>query len=77
MEWNFLLCDDYTKSLGYLSSVLEHEGPNTLTFALNKNNLCNGLSEGSGKYAKTYMTLSTSISFTKKIFESYREVIIN
>ena len=77
LEWNFPFCEDYyANPLGYLSSVLGHEGPYTLTSALNKDNLCNGLVAGSGKYAKTYMILSIGISLTKKGLENYREVIL-
>ena len=77
LEWNFPFCEDYyAKPLGYLSCVLGHEGPNTLTSALNKDNLCNSLTAGSGRYAKTYMILSITITLTKKGLENYREVIL-
>ena len=77
LEWNFPFCEDYyTKPLGYLSYVLGHEGPNTLTSALNKDNLCNSLTAGSGRYSKTYMILSITITLTKKGLENYREVIL-
>ena len=77
LEWNFPFCEDYhSKPLRYITSVLGHEGPNTLTSALNKDNLCNCLVASSGKFSKTYMTLKIAISLTKKGLENYREVIL-
>ena len=76
-QWIMPFCSNYNaKPLKYLSSLFGHEGPNTLTSALNKDNLCNSLTAGSGRYSKTYMILSITITLTKKGLENYREVIL-
>ena len=77
LEWFLPLNDNYFASpLGYLSSVIGHEGPYTLTSSLYKDNLCNVLVCGSGIKANTYMNFNITISLTKKGLENYREVIL-
>ena len=77
LEWYLSYCDNYNaKPLSYLSSVIGHEGPNTLTSSLNRDNLINGLLASSSKFSKTYMTFSVRVSLTKKGLENYKEVIL-
>ena len=77
LEWILPFCDNYyANPLGYLSSAIGHEGPNTLTSSLNKDNLINGLLAGPGNESNTFMTFSIKISLTKKGMENYKEVIL-
>jgi len=77
LEWYLPYCDDYrSKPLSFLSEAIGHEGPNTLTSSLNKDNLCNSLVAGSSSYSKTYMRFYISISLTKKGLENYKEIIL-
>ena len=76
-EWYLPYCDDYhSNPLKYLSSVLGHEGPNTLTSSLNKDNLIDALMASSDKYCKTYMTITIDIALTDKGLKNYKEVIL-
>lgn len=54
------------KPLEYLSSVLGHEGPNSLTSSLIKDDLITDLSSGCYTYANTYSTFYFKIHLTKK-----------
>jgi len=77
LEWYLPFCDNYYASpLTFLSHVVGHEGPYTLTSSLNKENLCNALVCGAGNVSNTYMTFTVTISLTKKGLENYREVIL-
>ena len=77
LEWSLPFCDDYyANPLGYLSSVLGHEGPYTLTSSLNKDNLINALVASSRKMCKTYSNFFITVSLTKKGLENYKEVIL-
>ena len=76
-EWYFPYCDDnYVNPLRYLSSSIGHEGSNTLTSSLNKDNLCSYLLAGFDDSSKTYSTFYISIVLTKKGLENYKEVIL-
>ena len=76
-EWYLPYYEDYYAFvLNYWTNVFGHEGPNTLTSALNKDNLCNALLAGPRNYSKTYMTIYITISLTKKGFDNYKEVIL-
>ena len=76
-EWFLPFCDNYNASpLNFLAFIFGHEGPNTLTSSLNKDNLCNALVAGAANKFNTYMTFNISISLTKKGFENYKEVIL-
>ena len=76
-EWFLPFCDNYNASpLNFLAFIFGHEGPNTLTSSLNKDNLCNALVAGAANKYNTYMTFNISISLTKKGFENYKEVIL-
>ena len=77
LEWFLPFCDNYyANPLSYLSSVIGHEGPYTLTSSLYKDNLCNGLVSSAANKSNTYMTFTISISLTRKGVENYKEVIL-
>ena len=77
LEWYLPYCEDYySNPLGYLSSVIGHEGPFTLTSSLNKDNLINSLVAGQNNFCKTYSIFCIIISLTKKGFDNYKEVIL-
>ena len=77
LEWYFLFLEDYHVELGsYLGNLIGHEGPNTLTSSLNKDNLCSSLMVLPEEVCKTYMTLKIYIVLTKKGFDNYKEVIL-
>ena len=76
-EWFLPFCDNYYASpLQYLSSVFGHEGPNTLTSSLYKDNLCNALVAGPRNKSNTYYSFIITITLTKKGLENYKEVIL-
>ena len=76
-EWYLPYCDDYqSKPLSYLSNALGHEGPNTLTSSLNKDNLISALVTSYKEICKTYSTFSIDIALTKKGIDNYKEVIL-
>ena len=77
LNWLLPFCDNYyANPLLYLSFVFGHEGPNSLTASLYKDNLCNGLVSSFSNESNTYMNFSISISLTKKGLDNYREVIL-
>ena len=59
-----------------MSQAIGHEGPNTLTSSLTKDNLISNLIALPQEVCKTYMNLTIIISLTKKGLENYREVIL-
>lgn len=63
------------KPLNYLSSLLGHEGPNSLTSSLIKDDLISALTCGSDHTANTYSQFFIQINLTKKGLENYNEVI--
>ena len=76
-EWYLPFCENYyANPLTYLAHVLGHEGPNTLTSSLFKDNLCNSLLAGPTNKSNTYMTFSISTSLTKKGLKNFKEVIL-
>ena len=77
LEWYFPFVEDYYCELGaYLGQALGHEGPNTLTSSLNKDNLCSSLMVLPQQVCKTYMTFLIFITLTKKGLDNYKEVIL-
>ena len=76
-EWFLPFCDNYNANpLNFLAFIIGHEGPNTLTSSLYKDNLCNDLVAGPTNKSNTYMTFNITISLTKKGLENYKEVIL-
>ena len=63
------------KPLEYISSVLGHEGPNSLTSSLIKDDLITGLSSGCYTYANSYSTFYFKIHLTKKGLADTESVI--
>ena len=77
LEWYLPYCDDYyTNPLYFLAIVFGHEGPNTLTSSLNKDNLISALVTSYKEICKTYSTFSIDIALTKKGIDNYKEVIL-
>ena len=77
LEWYLPSYDDYhSKPLRYLVSAFGHEGPNTLTSSLKKDNLINALIADYKGICKTYNTFSISVALTKKGIDNYKEVIL-
>ena len=76
-SWFLPFCDNYyANPLKYLSFVFGHEGPNSLTASLYKDNLCNALVSSYLNNSNTYMSFSIAISLTKKGLDNYKEVIL-
>jgi insulysin len=63
------------KPLDYISSVLGHEGPNSLTSCLVKDDLISDLSAGGYTQANTMTTFYFKIYLTKKGLKSIEEII--
>jgi len=63
------------KPLSYLSSLLGHEGPNSLTSSLVKDDLITSLSSGYSTVANTYTKFYLHIDLTKKGLKNYDHVI--
>ncbi len=63
------------KPLEYISSILGHEGPNSLTSSLIKDGLITDLSSGSDTVANTYTTFCFRINLTKKGLSDTESVI--
>ena len=77
LEWFLPFCENYYANPLYcISSVLGHEGPNTLTSSLFKDNLCNSLLSSVSNKCNTFMTFSIGVSLTKKGLKNYKEVIL-
>ena len=65
LAWYLPYCEDYySNPLGYLSSVIGHEGPFTLTSSLNKDNLINSLVSGQNNFCKAFSIFCIIISLT-------------
>ena len=76
-KWLFPFCENYkAKPLKFLSSLFGHEGPNTLTACLKRENLITDLISSTDDYAKTFSGFSIEISLTNKGFKNYNEVIL-
>ena len=80
IDFNYFLPDTSLyykkKPLNFLSSVIGHEGPNTLTSSLKKDDLIISLLSSGRNVVKTYSVFSINISLTKKGLENYEEVIL-
>lgn len=63
------------KPLSYLSNIFGHEGPNTLTSSLIKDDLISGLSSGSDNVANTYTKFYITLTLTKKGLGVYKEIV--
>ena len=75
-KWLFPFCPNYNaKPLYYFSSLFGHEGPNTLTSYLKKENLITSLVTSSNDYAKIFSDFTIDITLTNKGFENYKNVI--
>ena len=76
-RWYLPFCENYhAKPLSFLSNLLGHEGPNTITSSLKRDNLITGLTSSSSDYAKAFSTFELEIKLTKKGFDNYKEVIL-
>ena len=75
--WLLPFCENYyAKPLKFLTSLFGHEGPNTITSALKRDNLITDLVASSYDYAKTFSTFEIEVKLTKKGFDNYKEVIL-
>ena len=75
--WLLPLCENYhAKPLNFLSSLFGHEGPNTLTASLKRDNLIIDLVCCKDNYADAFSTFEIEVELTKKGFENYKEVIL-
>jgi len=63
-----------SEPLKYVSSVLGHEGPNSLLSSLMKDDLASSLSTGYDIYAKSYGIFTMKITLTKKGLSQIEEV---
>jgi insulysin len=63
------------KPLTYLSSLFGHEGPNSLTSSLVKDDLIHGLSSGYSCVANTFTKFYIHIDLTKKGLNQYDHVV--
>ena len=76
-KWVFPFCENYkVKPLKLFSSLFGHEGPNTLTACLKRENLITELVTYTLDYAKTFSEFNIRITLTKKGFDNYKEVIL-
>ena len=72
----FPFCDNYkVNPFSFFTSLLGHEGPNTLTSCLKRENLITSLTSSSDDYAKIFTILNLEIILTKKGFDNYKDVI--
>ena len=72
----FPFCDNYRADpFSFFTSLFGHEGPNTLTACLKRDNLITDLLSSSEDYAKIFSILELNINLTKKGFENYKDVI--
>ena len=75
--WYLPFCENYhAKPINFLSSVFGHEGPNTLTASLKRDNLISDLTTSKNHYAKTFSTFEIEVELTKKGYDNYKEVIL-
>jgi len=57
LQWYFPYIEEYKDEIGlYLSNIFGHEGPNTLTSSLNRDNLCSELMSSHNEICKTCLT---------------------
>ena len=75
--WYLPYCDNYhAKPLNFLSCLFGHEGPNTITSSLKRDNLITDLVTSKNHYAKVFSTFELEVDLTKKGFDNYKEVIL-
>ena len=75
--WILPFCENYyAKPLNYLSALFGHEGPNTLTSSLKRDNLIIDLVTSKDNYAKTFSTFEIEVQLTQKGCDNYKEVIL-
>ena len=73
----FPFCPNYnTNPLHFYGSVIGHEGPNTITACLKKENLISDLTTSSEDFAGVFSVFKISINLTKKGFDNYKDVIL-
>ena len=76
-KWVFPYCENYrAKPLAFFNSLLGHEGPNSLTTCLKKENLITDLSSFTEDYANVFTLLEIRLELTKKGFDNYKNVIL-
>ena len=76
-SWYLPFCENYyAKPLSFFSSLFGHEGPNTITASLKRDNLITDLLSSKSEYAKTFSTFEIEVQLTKKGFDNYKEVIL-
>ena len=76
-RWFLPFCENYyAKPLSFFSSLFGHEGPNTITASLKRDNLITDLMSSKSEYAKTFSTFEIEVQLTKKGFDNYKEVIL-
>jgi len=76
-RWYLPFCENYhAKPLSFLSNLFGHEGPNTITSSLKRDNLITDLVTSSSDFAKTFSTFELTVDLTKKGFDNYKEVIL-
>ena len=75
-RWFFPFCENYNaKPLNFFTSLFGHEGPNTITAYLKRENLIISLTTSTQDYANVFSTFDIDITLTKKGFDNYKEVI--
>ena len=75
-RWVFPFCSNYNaKPLSFFTSLFGHEGPNTITAYLKRENLITALGTSSQDYANVFSTFDIEIILTKKGFDNYKNVI--
>ena len=75
--WYLPFCENYkAKPLSLLSSLFGHEGANTITASLKRDNLITDLLTSKSEYAMTFSTFELQVVLTKKGFDNYKEVIL-
>ena len=76
-KWIFPFCENYyAKPLNFFVSLFGHEGPNTLTASLKRDNLITDLISSLNNHANIFSDMQIKVVLTKKGFENYKEVII-
>ena len=72
----FPFCENYRANIfSFFSSLFGHEGPNTLTACLKRDNLITDLLSSSEDYAKIFTIFELDLTLTKKGFNNYKDVI--
>ena len=74
--WYFPTCENYKANpLELFHSLFGHEGPNTLTSCLKRENLITDLVASKDDNANIYTIFELDIKLTKKGFDNYKDVI--